>query len=210
MNSSKLTGSSKDPIFPPNVNAFYMSFMAVIWRRTWITVLVYTKHNDFKITQEVVKRCFQYNIFDDHGIGNRIKPCLSKALRQGNLLPEDYQGNLSAERAIKLYPEAYRISLQNDPETEMNFVREYAKSVLNRDRRNVIAAILEGRAMEKEITGTNKKIIPNSRYSYIRRDKGPCECKLCDMINKHDYDLPLTHTKDPYLNAMAIGLMGIL
>lgn len=168
--------------------AFVLSFLAIIWRRVLITVYIYCQHNSVPISSNVVLKCLKYNILSPTGIGNTLKPYLSKALDVGFLMPEDYRGNVYAERAVKLFNETYTILKRND-RSEMNFVHDYAASAFEKTNQ-----------FWKE--ETEDTIIPPENTN-----ENDHSCKLCSLIDSWDVNLGLINSEDPYQNVLMYGAL---
>ena len=203
-----------------NIKTFILSFMAIIWRRVWITVSIYCEHNKIKITSETCLKCLKFNIFSDAGIGNTLKPYIIKALFDGFLMPKFYRKNIYAERAVKLYKKSYEISKLNDAEKEIEFIKKYALSVFknNKDKNNENDVINETNDMYNDISFINSDINNsdinnnnnNTFLNICQNIKHECNCKMCKLVNSWDVNISLIYSDDHFKNIIMKGLTTAL
>jgi len=201
------TGTIELNELQPDRYAFILSFLAVIWRRVWITAQIYSWHNFVDLDDGIVLKCLKYNILAPTGIGNTIKEYLTKALKTGFLMPKDYEKNIYAQRAIKLYSQAYKIASSKDRDSEIKFIHDYASSVfdLKSDLNNNNECIDTIKDIDKE------KTIEEITILNILGDKNHNHnCKLCNQIEIWNIDLGLMHSEDPYQNVIMYGLLAAL
>jgi len=119
------TGMSDDDV-NDNIKTFLLVFMAIIWRRVWITSLIYSNHNNISLSRGVVLKALKYNIFSPTGIGNTLKPYIIRAVKDGFLMPDFYEKNIYASRAVKLYKSAHEIIKKRNRSEEIKFLKRYA------------------------------------------------------------------------------------
>lgn len=182
-------------------NTFIISFIAVIWRRIWVTSLTYCDHNDININHHIVIKSLKYNLLSPTGICNTIKPYLIKALNIGFLMPQDYKDNMYAERAVKLFSEAYEISY--DMVKELEFIHEYASYVFEYDD-----PFLHN--LEESFDAFNDIDGFDTSSTNITHFDGDHKCKLCDLMETWDIELNLVYSDDIYQNIIMYGLIYIL
>ena len=205
------TGSNNLAEITAEQNAFILSFLAIIWRRVWITSMIYADHNNIAINSNIVLKCLKYNILAETGIGNLIKPFLIKALTSGFLMPKDYENNLYAQRAVKLFGEAYKICKKRDKskEEELKFVHNYASSVFQQIEPFLADNFKESLDLMADVTKMpplhNKDIDEALKRLNIRH-----HCELCELIDLWNIKLELVHNDDPYTNVIMTGLLRCL
>ena len=145
------TGLSETEEPSDNIKTFVVVFMAIIWRRVWITTAIYCEHNKINISKEVVLKALKYNIFSRAGIGNTLKLYIAKALGDGFLLPKFYEKSIYATRAVKLYKPAYAIVKLNSRKAELEFLKTYAFKVFETDNTMVNEVADESKDTLKDI-----------------------------------------------------------
>ena len=186
-----------------NIKTFILIFMAIIWRRVWITTMIYCDHNKITITKDVVLKALKFNIYSEAGIGNTLKPYIIKALKDGFLMPQDYSKNVYATRAIKLYKSAYNIVRMKDRDEEVKFLKEYAFKVF--DINNNIT---------NDITEENKDIINSitrgDHNNDLENEGNECLCKMCELVDSWDINESLIFSSDPFQNTIMKGLTSAL
>lgn len=168
--------------------AFILSFLAVIWRRVLITVYIYCDHNCITMSSNVVLKCLKYNVLAPTGIGNTLKPYITKALDVGFLMPEDYKSNIYVERAVKLFGDAYKI-IKNNRKDEMKFIHDYAAAAFEKTYKLL------------------KKEIEDTQFSDEQIEQPKHSCKLCDLVQLWDINLGLVNSDDPFQNVLMYGLL---
>lgn len=183
------TGIKKNTQISQEQHAFILCFLAIIWRRVLITVYLYCNHNGVTMSSNVVLKCLKYNVLAPTGIGNDLRPYLTRALDVGFLMPEEYKNNIYAERAVKLFGDAYKI-INNNKGEEMNFIHEYAAS-----------------SFEKTSKMFRKELIDTNLSDSEIEEEPKHSCKLCNYIDLWDINLGLVHDDDPYQNVLIYGLL---
>jgi len=195
-------------------NAFILSFLAIIFRRVWITAKIYSLHQNHPIDANMFLKCLKYNVLAETGIGNLLKPFLVKALTEGFLMPNDYKGNVYAERAVKLFGEAYKICTKHNhsKDEELNFIHGYASSALI-DMQN---ALLDNRKEALDLMA-DVTTVPNPSYDNLSDDlenlslsEKKHHCELCHLIDLWDLKMELIYSEDPYNNVIITGLLRAL
>ncbi len=145
------TGLSQPEEPSDNIKTFILAFMAIIWRRVWITTAIYCEHNKINISKEVVLKALKYNIFSRAGIGNTLKPYIAKALSDGFLMPKFYEKSIYATRAVKLYKPAHAIVKLRNRKDELDFLKTYAFKVFETDNTMVKEVADESKDTLKDI-----------------------------------------------------------
>lgn len=184
---------------------FILSFIAIIWRRVWITSVIYSKHNNINISHIIILKCFKYNIFSDAGIANDIKPYITKALADGFLMPQFYRKNKNATKAINLFSQVYEIVKTNDKNKEYEFIRNYALEIFNnnelsREETQEITTNNSDPKNNHEITSNNfdSESKNNINFNSIIISNRICKCKLCEVIDSWDVNIDLIYSDDPF------------
>jgi hypothetical protein len=212
------TGTSLNVLDEPdmNIKTFILCFTSIIWRRVWITAIIYCKHNNIKNNRSVILNALKYNVFSDAGIGHVLMPYIREALTKGFLMPKTYEKNLYAMRAVMLYSKAYNIIKTEDKDAEKKFIHDYMTSVFT-DEKNTIE---EESKDTLNISDCNDNI-NNNKNNHDDKDDGavidmilsdpiPCDCKLCELVNSWDVNIDLVYSDDPYQNILMQGLMNTL
>lgn len=209
-----------------NVKTFLLAFMAIIWRRVWITTAIYCEHNKLKLSSDVVLKCLKFNIFSDAGIGNTIKPYVAKAFTDGFMMPQFYEKNIYATRVVKLYKPAYEIAKLRDREKDIEFIKKYALSIFDTDDKKVSEVAAETDDVIRNIETPSQDGEKNSNNSNNNSDeyeyssdsnevdsfKGildtseRCPCKMCELVDSWDVNMGLIYSDDPFQNAVMKGL----
>lgn len=210
-----------------NIKTFILVFMAIIWRRVWITTLIYSDHNEIKISKDIILKSLKFNIYSTAGIGNTLKPFIVKALKDGFLMPSDYKQNLYATRAIKLYKPAHDVIKMKNRDEEIKFIKEYALKVLNIENKKVNDLIEENKDTLDTIDKTNiysnnftssftssdnndKNKLENFNSIIETEHQEKCSCKLCGLVNSWDINETLIFSSDPFQNTIMKGLLSAL
>ena len=149
-----------------NIKTFILVFMAIIWRRVWLTAAIYCEHNKLKLSNDIVVVSLKYNIYSNAGIGNVLKPYINKALVDGFLMPKIFKKNIYATRAVKLYKTAYNIIMSKNNKVELLFLKEYALSIFKMDRKSVKDVVEETRDTVNIVDNKDK----NKRYKNFISD----------------------------------------
>ena len=90
-------------------DTFILCFITIIWKRIFISVMLYSEQKQIPESKEILMKCIKYNLLAPTGFLSIIRPYLNKALEQGFLMPKDYQDNSYVKKAIYLFREAYDI-----------------------------------------------------------------------------------------------------
>lgn len=187
-----------------NIKTFILVFMTIIWRRVWITTAIYCKHNNINICKNIVLKALKFNIFSNAGIGHTLKPYITKALKDGFLMPQFYNKNIYATRAVKLYGPAYKVIKSRDRTEEIKFLKDYTLSIFDNN-------IDEERKDTLELVGNtdnDNNNTDNTEEPFIPIDK--CKCKMCELVDSWDINVDLIYSDDPYQNIIMKGLMSVL
>lgn len=210
-----------------NIKTFLLAFMAIVWRRVWITTVIYCEHNRLKLSSDVVLKCLKFNIFSEAGIGNTIKPYIIKAFKDGFLMPQFYEKNIYASRAVKLYKKAFEIVKLKNEKLETEFIKEYALSIFDTDEKNVTEVAEETNDAVNNInnpTNDNSDSIDSTDNSsdneniYFRTNEEfrtfskimelpeKCKCKMCEIVDSWDVNIELIYSEDPFRKVIMKGL----
>ena len=182
-----------------NTRTFVLAFMAIIWRRVWITTAIYCEHNNLNVNKSIVLKALKYNIFSQAGIGNTLKPYIIKALTDGFLMPQFYERNIYANRAIKLYKPAYAVIKKKNRHAEIQFLKNYAFKVFNMDSNSVTGVADESKDVLMDInisTGKNEtksmeQSDASSDNSYDNSDE-----PIGDNLSGYNSDEPTGYNSD--------------
>ncbi len=222
--------TGKSVINEENLNdglkTFVLVFMAVIWRRVWITTTIYCEHNNKDLSKEILLKCLKYNILSNSGIGNTLKPYIKIAFTDGFIMPQVYKKNLYATRAVMMYKEALGIVKQHNPDLQRKFIKDYALSIFHLDVikvsesaneiRDTIDNTLDNDTSDSDTSDSdsdNDLSVPTTldfRFGVDRNENNKCDCKLCILINSWDINIDLVYSEDPFQNIIMNGLMGIV
>ena len=203
------------------LRSFVNAFIAVIWRRNWITIIMYSKHNDCNISSDLIRKCLQYNVFDETGIGNLLKPYFKYSAFSGLLdldslnIDNDILKD-ELERILQIFPESYRIEI-NDSDESLNFIMDYGRSVFS----DIESLVLEIKRLEKlyeNNDNTNDENKDNDENENNDKDenkdntntKDESHCKMCNLIDQYENDLDVNHCEDRYMNIIIEGMMSCL
>ncbi len=215
------TGVTTEENLNDGLRTFALVFMAVIWRRVWITTTIYCEHNNKDLSKEILLKCLKYNILSDSGIGNTLKPYIKIAFTDGFIMPQVYKKNLYATRAIMMYKEALGIVKQHDPDLQRKFVKDYALSIFHLDVTKVTESAAEIRdtidnTFDSSDTNSSDDdlSVPTTLSFGLGSDRvnnsDMCKCKLCTLVNAWDINIALVYSEDPFQNIIMNGLMGIV
>lgn len=204
MDSIKMKTGLRTPDEPSeSVKTFFLVFKAVIWRRVWITTSIYSDHNKLNLKKSTVLKCLKYNIFSPSGIGNTLRPYIKKAVTDGYVMPNMYNKNLYAARAILMFKEALDVVRQNDRNLEIKFISDYAMKIFQIGSKEMDDSVREG----KEIINSVEEF--NIDGDETQKGEIPCQCKLCECINTWDIPQSLLYSEDEFENVIMSGLMSI-
>ena len=215
-----------------NIRTFLLTFMAIIWRRVWITTSIFCEHNKIKISSDVVFKCLKFNIFSDAGIGKSIKPYVRKAINEGFLMPGFYKKNIYATRAVKLYKPAYEIAKLKNRNAEIEFIKKYTLSVFDTGDKNVNEVVEETKDVINDIGKSDDNSKTYDSYDSYDPDSfdtsdsdinsgdnndefdpvnnQPCKCKMCELVDSWDVNISLIYSADPFQNVIMKGLTSTL
>jgi hypothetical protein len=212
-----------------NIKTFILVFMAIIWRRVWITTAIYCEHNKINLHSSVVLKALKYNIFSEAGIGHTLQPYIVKALTDGFLMPKFYENNIYATRAVKLYKKGYEIVKTKNRQKEIQFLKDYAMSVFKTDSDVVTDVTEETKDTLKQVeikqdnfndsgcfsdttSGNLSDTSETEPEGIIDLITSPekCKCKLCELVDSWDVNLDLIYSDDPFQNVVMKGLMTTL
>ena len=180
-----------------NTRTFLLSYMAVIWRRVWITGLIYTEHNKLPLNKNILSLSIKYNIFAGTGIVSILKPYIIKSLEDGFMMPRFYEKNYYATRVVKLYKSSYEVAKADNAELEIKFIKDYVFKLYDEYNEN----------KTKEMEIEKKDIVGNNKSNYINLI---CDCQLCNNINSWNIHSDLIYAENVFQNVMLKGLMATL
>ena len=174
--------------------AFILAFSASIWKRIWRCMYVYCDHQKIDINTSILLKCFKYNLLCPTGIVNKLLPYLEKAIKNGFLMPKEYENNEYVKRAIRLFAEAYKISKNDEKKKEKDFILNYASSIYTDNekyKREEISDILNFPEFTEK--NTNKHT-----------------CSLCELIEAWDISLALCTPRTELEALMQYNLLKVL
>jgi hypothetical protein len=143
-------------------NTFILCFIAIIWKRIFISVMLYSEKREIPENKSILMKCIKYNLLAPTGILNILRPYLDKALEQGFLMPSEYQDNLYVKKAINFFREAYDICKITDE----NYRRSKEKEFIMEECSKIFS---EFEATEKEKKDIIKDIslFPEVKQSFV-------------------------------------------
>ena len=168
--------------------SFLLAFSAVIWKRIWASVLLYSEYNNVDVSSDIVLKCLKYNLLSPTGIVDDMKPFLTKALKNGFLMPKEYSDNIYAKKAIQLFGEAYKTCKGENRIDEIDFIHSYASKVLYEDSKNVE----ENKREKKDLLCALS------------------EKEFCSLVDVWDIEMGLISEKDPYFEIVKYSLLSAL
>ena len=202
------------PSLEPSVNlkTFMLCFMAIIWRRVWITTFIYCNHNKINLTKDVVLKCLKYNIYSEAGIGNTLKPIIKIVIRDGFIMPQQHRDNLYATRAIFLYKKAYSVIKSNNRQKEIDFIQDYSMSLYSNQDKDIEEATYETSDSLSLVNNKNEDESGSSDSSEVSDNINMnwCDCKLCQLVNAWDINDDLIYSEDPFQNIILKGLTTLV
>ena len=164
---------------------FILCFLSVLWRRIFLSLIVYSKEKNIDIDFENILKCLKYNLFAPTGFVENLRPFIIKAMTKGFLMPKDFRHNIYVKKAIYLFSEAYVICRIEDNEyrkkKEKEFIINYCCDVFKNTEENRQEAL--------EIT---KNLEGNS---------------FSELVDIWDIDFSLIITDDPYINLIKCSLL---
>ena len=166
---------------------FILCFLSVLWRRIFLSLIVYSKEKNIDIDLENILKCFKYNLFAPTGFVENLRPYVIKALTKGFLMPNDFSHNIYVKKAIHLFSEAYVICKIEDEEyrkkKEKEFIINYCCDVFKKTEEN-----------RQEALDITKNLKENS---------------FSDLVDIWDIDFSLIISDDPYLNLIKFGMLSV-
>jgi hypothetical protein len=201
-----------------NIKTFILVFNGIIWRRVWITTVVYCEHNKVSISKNIVLMSLKFNIYANVGIYNTLKPYIRKALGDGFLMPNFYRENLYATRAVNLYKSGYEIVKKRNIYDEIKFLKDCAFKVFDSENiqsndileetNDIISSIEKSEKYDatKDISPINtidEKLFPSYK-------KNMCRCKMCYLVNSWDISEGLIFSDDIFQNTIMKVLSSVL
>lgn len=85
----------------------YLCFGCEIWKQIWLKCRIYSYYKRVDIDIDLLWKSFKFNLFSPVGAYYSLQPYLSKALKQGFLMPQEC--SKEAERSILLFSRIYEI-----------------------------------------------------------------------------------------------------
>ena len=85
----------------------YLCFGCEIWKQIWLKCRIYSYYKRVDIDINLLWKSFKFNLFSPVGAYYSLQPYLSKALKQGFLMPQEC--SKEAERSILLFSRIYEI-----------------------------------------------------------------------------------------------------
>ena len=200
-----------------NLKTFMLCFMAIIWRRVWITAFIYTNHNKIQLDKNVVLKSLKYNIYSEAGIGHTLKPIIKTVIKDGFIMPNQHKDNLYATRAIQLYKKAYEVIKSNNREEEIQFITDYSVSLYSKEEKEIeevgyetsdSLALVNKKENEEESGSTESSEFIENSLENVTEDW--CDCKLCQLVNAWDINDNLIYSDDPFQNVILKGLTNLV
>jgi len=172
---------------------FMLCFTAVIWRRIFSSLMVYSEHKNIELCSNNILKCLKYNLLAPTGFVQKLKPYIIKALKNGFLMPKDFDDNIYIKKAIYLYRDAYNISKIRDDEyrrkEEIEFIHTYSSKIFSEENRE--ENILE---MSDLLNDTPDKTT----------------ISFCDLVDVWDIDLSLISSYDRYIELIKYFILSPL
>ena len=162
------------------VKAFINSFLAVLMRKNWITVMLYSQHNNLNITSDLIRQCLQFNVFSQIGFGNKIKEDFVRVALTCKLYPEECEDKPYLKRVLEIFPLAHQSEIDGS-ESCIKFIMNYSKQVFKDDIDSLITEVLY---MNKEYN-TEKEILEIRRRRKLDKSLNSCPCTICKNIRYH-------------------------
>ena len=213
-----------------SVKTYSFIFTAILWRRVWITSIIYCEHNNIKMDKSIILKCLKYNVFSGAGIINIIKFYIDKALSDGFMMPQFYKENIYATKASELFRSAYEVINKKNIELETEFIKKYATSIFDsekdqnkekytkrknekkyRNKKNRKTVNIEKKNIELISETENILSIINGQdteqnfFSMIKHS-----CKLCDLIDSWDINTDLIFDCCPFQTKAMNILINII
>ena len=231
MESIKMKTGSRGSNEPnDNIKTFILIFMAIIWRRVWITTVIYCEHNKVNISKKIVLMALKFNTYSTAGIGNTLKPYITKAMIDGFLMPKFYEKNLYATRAVNLYKSGYEIVKKRNRYAEIKFLKDYAFKVFDIENKVMNDVAEESKdtlaAIERSVKSNNTDNSDdnsdlgsdvtsdtsddNIEETIFITNGDKCYCKMCELVNSWDINENLIFSDDPFQNAIMKTLSSAL
>ncbi len=192
-----------------NDKTFILCFIAIIWRRVWITSIIYCNHNKIKNNRVIILKSLKYNIFSNAGIFYTLKPYIKESLTTGFLMPKFFNKNVYATKSVKLYKLAYETVKLEDKIAEIKFIHDYMMILFSQGIKNIEELNVELQDTLDTVYETNP--IDNNTYS-TKDHRSQTVCKFCTLFDDLDVnvDLLLVFSKDPYQIMLMNGLMNTI
>jgi len=149
--------------------AFILAWTASIWKRILRCAYLYSEHQNIPINNDIILKSLKYNLLSSTGIVKELLPSLKKALIQGFLMPKEYEDNKYVKRAVKMFGEAYKISMSETGELE--FIKKHA-SVFDKDE-------------DKDILN-------------VKTEAEESHCSFCKLMDVWNIDLGIYEFKDNF------------
>ena len=224
------TGTAPPDDLSPVRKTFILTFMAIVWRRVWITASIYADHNKLNLSKDIILKSLKFNVFSPSGIGGTIKPYIKKALIDGFLMPHYSNENIYVARAINMFKPAHDIVMNGSRVDEIKFIKDYAMSVFNIQTEKMNEVSDE----TKDILNLNVETNDSTTYSDLDTDstsdsdsadnasdipllvspRSVCDCKMCSLVNDWDINVDMlclgVKAEDDFQSVIAKGLVMAL
>lgn len=216
-----------------NIKTFLLVFSAIIWRRVWITAAIYCEHNNMKLDKPTVLKSLKFNVFSEFGIGSVIRPYIVKSLTDGFMMPQFYEQNFYATRAVKLFKPAFEIIKANDRDKEIKFIQDYSMCIfdINENKaeetaneiRDLVEELEQSEQSERSkgseriedksgdgIEGNGLESDNKKLFVLLGSRKKDCVCRMCELVNSWDIESGLIYTEDQFQKIVYKGLITTL
>ena len=176
------------------IEAFLLCFTASIWKRIWRTLYVYLEIKKIGYNSSILLTSMKYNLFCRNGIVHNLINHIEKAIKQGFLMPNEYEKDEYLKRAIKLFGEAYKIcSIGVDC---LDAEQENVRDEMELEKRKRINKFLHDYAAT----------VSNDSQSYIRKERQDIlkdfenTKNFIDTFESWDIDINLYNSVDQSMN----------
>lgn len=217
-----------DGTVPMIVKELTICFLALFNRQCISKAFIYLYHNgpteveeeekedkeedEAEAFNEALIRALKYGVLSPSGIGAELKPYLQLAhAKDGLLVPEDYEENKFATRAVQeIFPQLHAVWQQSGEIGARAWVLQYAMEMFVSAEVVATEALFAGDVDEDEadhMIGESEEA-ESQEDQVSEDDAGQCECDFCEGMRAYDnIDLNTIQSSDP-LDMLLIGSLG--